>query len=248
MPAERLQKLLARAGLGSRRSAEQLIRDGRVTVDGAVATLGQRADSAQQRIVVDGRPLPSTSADVVIALHKPSGYLVAASDGRGRPTVYELLDDPPPNLRYVGRLDFNTEGLLLMTTDGELAHRLAHPRYHVEKVYEATVVGRPPAEVLERLRRGIDLDDGRTAPATVEVIYQGRSEQPTSTLRITIHEGRRRQVRRMCEAVGHPVRQLVRVAVGPVRLGHLPRARSRRLTDAEERSLRILVGLVDAPE
>ncbi len=238
---ERLQKLLARAGYGSRRAAEAVIAAGRVTVDGAVATLGTRADPARQRIEVDGTPLAMPSGTSTIALHKPAGYVVTAQDERGRATVYALLPGAPPDLRYVGRLDRDTEGLLLLTTDGELAHRLTHPRWGVDKVYEATLDGPPPpTDALDALRRGVALADGRTAPASVEVVCAG---QRRSVVRLTIHEGRNRQVRRMFEAVGSRVARLVRTDFGPVHLGSLPRGVARPLDPDELARLRAAVDL-----
>ena len=246
MPAERLQKLLARAGYGGRRSCERLIAAGRVTVDGHVATLGQRADPELDGIAVDGAPLGPPPAPLTLILNKPEGHLVTAADERGRPTVYELLPDAPPNLRYVGRLDRDSGGLLLLTTDGELAFRLTHPRYRVVKTYEAAVRGVPSAAALERLRRGVELDDGMAAPAEVELLGPD-PPGATARVRISIREGRKRQVRRMLGAVGHRVVRLTRTAVGGVSLGGLAPGASRPLTEREEQALRRLVGLVDAP-
>lgn len=219
---------------------------GRVTVDGRVATLGERADPARQRIAVDGRPLALDAPSVTLALHKPAGVVVTASDERGRQTVYEVLRRGGlrdiPGLRYVGRLDQDTSGLLLLTTDGVLAHRLTHPRYGVQKVYEAVLDRLPAPRALEQLRRGIELSDGITAPAELEVL---RREPPV--VRLGIHEGRNRQVRRMFEAAGVRVRQLVRTYVGPIALGRLRPGESRPLTRSELRRLRALVGLEDGP-
>ncbi len=238
---QRLQKVLASTGIGGRRPAEALIAAGRVTVDGVVATLGTRVDPARALIAVDGRPLRfdtrggAGQAPVTLALHKPFGVVVTTSDERGRATVFDVLQQAmpaiPPGLRYVGRLDRDTTGLILLTTDGELANRLTHPRYHVEKVYEAIVDGELTDASLTRLRRGVQLDDGMTAPADVARLANG-------VIRIAIHEGRTRQVRRMFEAVGVRVRRLRRIAVGPVRLGNLREGEVRPLTDVEERALR----------
>jgi pseudouridine synthase len=244
MPAERLQKLIAAAGVASRRRAEGLITAGRVTVDGRVAALGDRADPALQRIEVDQRPLPSPQQMGVWMLNKPAGYVVSVHDERGRPTVFDILTNAPPALRYVGRLDLDSEGLLLLTTDGELAHRLAHPRFGVWKTYEADVEGTPSEAALERLRNGVRLEEGATAPARVELLSTGRRAR----VRITIREGRKREVRRMMAAVHHPVRRLIRTEVGGIRLGTLATGASRRLTRDEESMLRRLVGLVDASE
>lgn len=239
---ERLQKILARAGFGSRRAAETLIAAGRVTVDGEVATLGMRADPEAQRVAVDGTPIRLRPVTLTIALHKPAGYVVTANDEQGRATIYDLLTAPPPNLRYVGRLDQQTEGLLLLTTDGELAHRLTHPRWGVEKVYEATVAGTPPSSALDQLRRGLALEDGPTAPARVDVVS---SSAGRSVLRIAIHEGRNRQVRRMFDAIGSPAKRLVRTAVGPITLEGLARGETRELSLGELRALREAVDLRD---
>ena len=245
MPEERLQKILARHGLGSRRSVEALIREGRVRVDGAVAELGRRADPAASLVTVDGAPLPPLPPDRTLLLHKPRGVLVTASDERGRETVFDLLDDPPASLRHVGRLDRDSEGLLLLTTNGELAHRLTHPRYRVDKTYEALVEGVPDDSALSRLREGVELDDGPTAPAEAELL---RRDGDGSWLRVVLHEGRKRQLRRMLDAVGHPVRRLIRRSVGGLVLGSLAPGASRPLDAAEERALLALVGLLDAPE
>lgn len=245
MPEERLQKILARHGLGSRRGVEQLIRDGRVQVDGAVAELGRRADPAASEITVDGAPLPSLPPELTLLLHKPRGVLVTAADDRGRTTVFDLLDDPPASLRHVGRLDRDSEGLLLLTTNGELAHRLMHPRHRVDKTYEALVEGVPDASALARLREGIELDDGPTAPAGAELL---RRDGRGAWLRVVLHEGRKRQLRRMLDAVGHPVRRLIRIGVGGLVLEGLEPGASRPLDAAEEGALLALVGLLDSPE
>lgn len=249
MAEERLQKVLARAGFGSRRSAEALISAGRVTIDDTVATLGQRVDPVASRVAVDGQAIVLPEAACTLMLHKPAGYVVTAADERGRGTVYDLLVDPPAALRYVGRLDRDTSGLLLFTTDGELAHRLTHPRYHVPRAYEAVVDGVPSREALDRLRHGVLLEDGATAPASVQLLgSDGAGGASRARLRLVIHEGRKRQVRRMLDAVGYPVRRLARVAFGPLRLGTLAPGESRPLTTDEEAALRALVGLVDAVE
>jgi 23S rRNA pseudouridine2605 synthase len=174
-------------------------------------------------------------------INKPAGYVVTARDEHGRATVYDLVPDAPSTLRYVGRLDQDTEGLLLLTTDGDLAHRLTHPRWGVDKVYEATLVGAvPPDGALDTLRRGVMLADGRTAPAGVEVVRAGDRR---SVVRLTIHEGRNRQVRRMFEAVGARVARLVRTDFGPIHLGRLPRGEARALDADELGALRAAVDL-----
>ncbi len=244
MTEERLQKLLARAGFGSRRAAEKLIEAGRVTIDGQVATLGVRADAGSQRIEVDGAALPGEPPPTTLMLNKPEGYLVTASDEQGRRTVFDLLPKAPSSLRYVGRLDRDSSGLLLLTTDGELAFRLSHPRYEVVKRYEVTVSREPAPRALERLRAGIELDDGPTAPAEVAVLHSNRDGV---RLRISLHEGRKRQVRRMLRAVGYGVSQLERVEFAGLRLGNLKPGQSRPLNADELTKLRTLVGLVDVP-
>lgn len=240
MPAERLQKLIAEAGIASRRAAEQLIRDGRVVVDGEVAELGQRADLATQRVTVDGRAVTASRSQQTLMLHKPEGVLVTRRDERGRRTIYDLLDTPSPGLRYVGRLDRDSSGLLLLTTDGQLQHRVTHPRYGLEKVYEAILDAPLGAEAAARLRRGVELADGVTAPARVEELSPSGGRP---RVRITIHEGRNRQVRRMFETVDRRVERLRRVAIGPLRLGGLARGQARELTAEELQRLRAAVGL-----
>ena len=231
---ERLQKVLARAGYGSRRASEQLIEQGRVTVDGDVAELGRRVDPTRHRIEVDGVRV-SASADLVYyLLNKPAGVVTTATDPQGRPTVVALVP-AEPRVFSVGRLDADTEGLLLLTNDGELAHRLTHPSFGVEKEYLAEVEGEPSAGDVRRLRRGVALDDGMTAPAKVSAVAP-------RALRITIHEGRNRQVRRMCEAIGHPVLRLVRTRIGPLADRTLPPGRWRLLSAAEIRHLQEQAG------
>jgi 23S rRNA pseudouridine2605 synthase len=226
---ERLQKVLAQAGLGSRRACEELIAAGRVTVNGEVATLGTRADPEVDAIEVDGARIGVREGLVHYLLNKPAGVVTTASDPQGRPTVVGLVP-AEPRVYPVGRLDADTEGLLVLTNDGELAHRLTHPSFGVDKEYLADVTGTPSRGALRRLREGVELEDGPTAPARVSLVGD-------HTLRITIHEGRNRQVRRMCEAVGHPVRRLVRVRIGPLADRRLPPGESRPLTQAEVRAL-----------
>jgi 23S rRNA pseudouridine2605 synthase len=226
---ERLQKVLARTGIGSRRVCEDLIAEGRVTVNGAVAELGRRVDPEADRVEVDGVPTSVREGLVHYLLNKPAGVVTTASDPQGRPTVVELVPDEP-RVFPVGRLDAETEGLLLLTNDGDLTHRLTHPSFGVEKEYLALVEGTPSAGALRRLREGIELDDGITAPARASL-------QPPSSLTIVIHEGRNRQVRRMCEAIGHPVQRLVRVRIGPVADRRLRPGEWRPLTQDEVRAL-----------
>ena len=226
---ERLQKVLARAGIASRRASEELIADGRVTVNGSVAVLGRRVDVDRDRVAIDGAPVPIRPGLVYYLLNKPAGVVTTASDPEGRPTVVDLVP-AEPRVFPVGRLDFATEGLLLLTNDGELTQHLTHPRFGVAKEYVAVVEGRPsPAEV-RRLREGVDLEDGRTAPARVNLLAP-------DTLRLVIHEGRNRQVRRMCEAIGHPVLRLVRTRIGPLTDRRLAPGAWRPLTGAEVRGL-----------
>jgi 23S rRNA pseudouridine2605 synthase len=230
---ERLQKVLARAGLGSRRVCEELIADGRVTVNGEVAQLGRRVDPDHDAVALDGVPVVVRDDLVYYLLNKPAGYVSTASDPEGRPTVVELVPDSP-RVYPVGRLDFDTEGLLLLTNDGELTHLLTHPSFGVVKTYLAEVEGEPSPAAVRALRDGVELDDGPTAPARVTVVQRHGA---TSAVELGIHEGRNRQVRRMCEAVGHPVRRLVRTRIGPVRDGSLKPGSWRALTPAEVRRL-----------
>lgn len=226
---ERLQKVLAQAGLGSRRACEELIAAGRVRLNGEVATLGARADPETDVVEVDGARIGVRQGLVHYLLNKPAGVVTTAADPQSRPTVVDLVPDEP-RVYPVGRLDADTEGLLVLTNDGDLAHRLTHPSFGVDKEYLAEVEGTPGRGTLRRLREGVDLDDGPTAPAKASLVGD-------HTLRITIHEGRNRQVRRMCEAVGHPVRRLVRVRIGPLSDRHLAPGAWRVLTQAEVRAL-----------
>lgn len=231
---ERLQKVLARAGLGSRRTCEDLIEDGRVTVNGKVIVLGARVDVDRDVIAVDGVPIGVRPDLVHYLLNKPPGVVTTAEDTHGRPTVIQMVP-AEPRVHSVGRLDMDTEGLLLLTNDGLLTHRLTHPSYGVEKEYLAHVEGQPSAGALRRLREGVELDDGVTAPAKV-------SSPGPGLLKLTIHEGRNRQVRRMCDAVGHPVVRLVRTRIGPLRDPDLLPGEWRELTQDELRALERAVG------
>jgi 23S rRNA pseudouridine2605 synthase len=227
----RLAKYLAHAGVASRRAAEQLVFAGRVTVAGEVVRDPARAVGEDDEIAVDGRRVARERRHVVYALNKPAGYVSTAKDPQGRPTVVSLIASRE-RLYPVGRLDADTTGLLLLTNDGELAHRLTHPSFGVPRTYRAQVRNPPVREsALRRLRDGIELDDGRTAPARVRRLAPDRLE-------LVLHEGRKRQVRRMCEAVGHRVLRLERVAFGPLWLGELPLGGHRRLTAAEVEQLR----------
>ncbi len=209
---DRLQKILSRSGVASRRAAEKLIADGRVSVNGTtVREMGTKADPAVDDIRVDGRRIKAPERLRYILLNKPAGVVTTRSDPQRRPTVLDLLRGVREYVYPVGRLDYDTEGLLLLTNDGDLAARLTHPRHGVERTYEARVAGVPDAADLERLRTGIPLDGRRTQPADVDLL-SGRERD--GRLRITIREGRNRQVRRMCEAIGHPVKALTRTRIG----------------------------------
>ncbi len=235
MAAEKLQKVLAAAGIASRRVCEELIASGRVTVNGSAAEVGARVDAETDVIEVDGA-LVGVRPDLVhFLLNKPVGVVSTADDPQGRPTVVGLLP-PEPRVFPVGRLDADTEGLLLLTNDGELTHRLTHPSHGVEKEYLVEVVGTPTRGELRRLREGVELEDGVTSPAKASVVGDG-------VIRIVVHEGRNRQVRRMCEAVGHPVTRLVRTQIGPIRLGDLKPGKTRVLSKPEVGSLMTQVGM-----
>jgi 23S rRNA pseudouridine2605 synthase len=230
----RLQKVLAEAGIGSRRACEELIVAGRVTVDGVVATIGRRVDPELADVAVDGVTVPTRAGLVYYLLNKPGGVISTAHDTHGRRTVVELVP-AEPRVHPVGRLDAETEGLLLLTNDGELTHRLTHPSFGVEKEYLAEVEGVPSRAAVRRLREGVELDDGPTAPARVAPAPGADGER--AALLIVIHEGRNRQVRRMCEAIGHPVRRLVRTRIGPIADRGLAPGEWRPLTSAEVRGL-----------
>lgn len=233
---ERLQKILSRAGIASRRASEQLMLDGRVTVNGhVVRELGSKADPANDDIRVDGRRVKLAERLVYLLLNKPSGYVTTRSDPQRRPTVMDLLTGVREYVYPVGRLDFESEGLLLLTNDGDMAARLTHPSHGVTRVYEATVLGVPDARDLERLARGIDIEGRRTLPAEVSLLSQ-RGER--ASLRVTLREGRNRQVRRMCEAIGHPVDTLRRIAIGPIRDPRLRTGQWRALTEPEIEALK----------
>ena len=225
---ERLQKILAKAGIASRRKAEELIRQGKVTVDGRVVTeMGIQVDPEHQRIEFNGKPVTVEEKKVYVLLHKPTGYVSTVHDPQGRPIVTELIKGIQERIFPVGRLDLDTEGALLLTNDGELAQKILHPSHEVNKTYRATVKGKPSKKKVEMLRRGIDIDGRKTWPALVKLLSAGSRE---TTLQITIHEGRKRQVRKMCEAVGHPVLKLKRIAYGKLKLGNLAPGKFRFLS------------------
>jgi 23S rRNA pseudouridine2605 synthase len=228
----RLGKFLAHAGIASRRRAEDLVRAGRVSVGGITVRDPARDVDESSSVAVDGKPVAGAEPHEIWALNKPAGVVSTARDTHGRRTVLDLLPASPSRLYPVGRLDADTTGLIVLTNDGELANRLMHPSFEVPKTYRVKVA-RPPVRepALHALRSGVELEDGVTAPALVRRLHGDE-------LDITIHEGRKRQVRRMCDAVGHPVKEIERIAFGPLRLGALPRGQARRLTPAETHRLR----------
>lgn len=227
---QRLQKVLAQAGVGSRRACDDLVAEGRVVVNGSVAEPGTRVDPSKDRIEVDGREIRRGTAIEVIALYKPWGVVTTMSDDRGRPCVGDLFRDHPQRLFHVGRLDEETEGLLLLTNDGALAHRLMHPSHGVRKTYVATVRGRVQPESVRRLLAGVTLDDG---PASADEAVLRSAGPQSSVLELVLHEGRKRIVRRMCKAVGHPVEHLLRTRIGSLELGPLRPGEWRLLTAPE---------------
>jgi len=237
----RLQKVLAAAGVGSRRHCEELIGAGRVEVDGqTVRRFGARVDPEHQIIRVDGKRIPSRQDLVYLAFNKPPKVLTAMSDQRGRRTITDYLGDHAERLFHVGRLDYDTEGLMLLTNDGELAHRLAHPSYEVAKTYLADVPGPVPRDLARRLATGVELEDGLAVADRFRVLEQAGSR---ALVEIMLHEGRKHIVRRMLDAVGHPVSRLVRTTVGPIRLGNLRPGTTRDLTTKEIGELYAAVGL-----
>jgi 23S rRNA pseudouridine2605 synthase len=237
----RLQKVLAEAGVGSRRLCEELIGAGRVEVDGeTVRRFGARVDPDHQVIRVDGKRIPARPGLVYLAFNKPPQVLTAMSDPRGRKTISDYLGDRSERLFHVGRLDYDTEGLMLLTNDGELAHRLAHPSFEVAKTYLAEVTGPVPKDLGRRLATGVELDDGVASADRFRVIDRSGNR---ALVEITLHEGRKHVVRRMLAATGHPVSRLVRTDVGPIRLGSLKPGTSRELTTREIGELYAAVGL-----
>jgi pseudouridine synthase len=237
----RLQKVLAAAGVGSRRHCEEMIGAGRVEVDGEIVRrFGARVDPQTQVIRVDGRRIPAREDLVYLALNKPAGVLTSMSDPRGRPTIADYLGDRGERLFHVGRLDYDTEGLMLLTNDGELAHRLAHPSYGVLKTYLADVAGPLARDLGRRLMTGIELDDGLATADRFRVVERAGQR---ALVEITLHEGRKHIVRRMLAEAGHPVSRLVRTQVGPVALGPLKPGTTRRLTTREIGELYAVVGL-----
>jgi 23S rRNA pseudouridine2605 synthase len=228
---ERLQKILSQAGIASRRASEQLMLDGRVTVNGTtVRELGTKADPARDDIRVDGSRIKIVERRLYLLLNKPRGYVSTRSDPERRPTVIDLLRGVREYVYPVGRLDFDSEGLLILTNDGDLAAKLTHPRHGVARVYEARVLGVPDDHDLDRLQKGVAIDGQKTGPAEVKALGPGH-------LRVTVREGRNRQVRKMCDAIGHPVTSLRRTAIGPIQDSRLKPGHWRELSDAEVKKL-----------
>jgi 23S rRNA pseudouridine2605 synthase len=238
----RLQKYLSRAGVASRRAAEEMIRQGRVRVNGAVVgEMGVKVEEGD-RVEVDGRPV-GLDRPVWVVLNKPAGYVTTRDDPQGRPTVYDLLPERFAGLFHVGRLDLDSEGLLLLTNEGDVAHRLLHPSREVDRVYRVDVVGVPTRRTLDRLLHGVELDDGPARAHAVSIVKRERSSggagaESHARLRVVVREGRKREVRRIFDAVGHPVRRLVRERLGPVGLGDLATGAWRELTPREVNALR----------
>ena len=237
----RIQRALARAGVASRRHSEELIAAGRVTINGKPAQVGQSVDPARDEIRVDGKAVRAPAEAMWILLNKPSGVMTTKADPQGRRTVFDLVKDAP-GLTYVGRLDYLTEGLLLLTTDGAAANQLTHPSFEVEREYVVTVKGDVDAAVAQA-RRGVELDDGPVRPKQVS----GRRVGGVGELRITIAEGRKREVRRLCTAIGLTVERLIRVRYGPIELGDLPSGASRPLTARELAALEQMTSM-DGPK
>jgi 23S rRNA pseudouridine2605 synthase len=237
----RINRYLARAGVASRRGADELIAAGRVRLNGETVTqLGTTVEPGVDRIELDGEVVALPESHTYLALNKPPGYVVTMSDPQGRPTVTDLLTGVAPGVVPVGRLDAGTGGLLILTDDGEMAHRIAHPSFEIDKVYEVRAEGRLSEDERRRLEKGVMLDGRRTAPASVRIVKTGRD---STFAEVTIHEGRKRQVRRMFELVGHPVTKLRRTRVGPLELGELREGRFRPLDADELEALRAALGL-----
>ncbi|TYO95574.1 pseudouridine synthase [Desulfallas thermosapovorans] len=232
---ERLHKFMARSGVASRRGSEELIAQGKVRVNGKLVTVpGLKIDPLRDRVEVDGRPVRRPEKKVYLLLNKPTGYVSTVSDPRGRRKVTDLLGGIKQRVYPAGRLDYDSEGLLLLTNDGELTYALTHPRHEIPKTYQALVQGVPGAGKLAELARGVVLQDGPTSPAKVRML---KNKGHSALLEITIHEGRNRQVRRMCQHIGHPVLSLRRVSIGPLKIGDLQPGRYRHLTTREVKML-----------
>ena len=236
----RLQKYMAEAGIASRRKCEELIQAGRVKVNGQVAILGACVEPLQDLVEVDGEPLGKSQQKVTVILNKPRGVMCTAQDPQGRPTVGDYVKDLPVRVYNAGRLDYDSEGLLVMTNDGEMAYKLTHPRFCMDKTYAAICDGLLTKAQIAALEQGVQLEDGPTHPAKVREVFKLRNGN--TAFNITIHEGRNRQVRRMLEAVGHETLALKRVALGPLRLGDLPSGTYRSLTAQEWEELHAWLG------
>jgi 23S rRNA pseudouridine2605 synthase len=236
----RLQKFLAQAGVASRRAAEELIRQGRVEVNGQRAELGSSVDPSRDKIRLDGKTVFLQKEKIHLAFYKPRLCITSASDPQGRKTVFDFLPDFKTRIFPVGRLDYDAEGLLLLSNDGELANRLLHPRYGISKVYEVKIKGHPDQKAIEQLRSGVVLEEGRTAPAKVDIL---RELPQDCWIKITLHQGWNRQIKRMGESVGHPVLRIRRIAYGPVRVGKLRPGEYRPLEPHEIRHIREEAGL-----
>jgi len=238
----RLQKIIADAGYASRREAEKLIEEGRVTVNGKIAKLGDKADPETDHIKIDGKLLKKTKKDYIyIILNKPKKVMCTTSDPEVRETIMDLIKGIKKRVWPVGRLDYHSEGLVLITNDGELTLRLTHPKYKVEKVYEVKVKDLPDEKKIEKLRKGIWLEDGKTLPCEIEFL---KKTKENSWFKVTIREGKKRQIRRMFHAIGHDVMKLKRIAIGPIKLGKLPLGAYRPLNEKEIIALKKSVGLL----
>jgi len=235
MASERIQKILAEAGVASRREAERMIVNGRIRVNGElIRELGSKADAAKDKITVDGKPIRSAEKKIYLAFHKPVNVMVTRKDPEDRPTVFDYLKEIPERVNYVGRLDFDSEGLLLLTNDGDLLARLTHPRYEVPKTYHVKVVGRVSPASLTRIAKGVDVGEFVSQPSTARIT----KENPNNTwIEIVLKEGKNREVRKIFETLGHKTMRLIRVAVGSVKLGDLPAGRWRLLTPKEVQHL-----------
>jgi len=237
----RLQKVLAQAGIGSRRRCEQLIEEGRVSVNGEkVVEQGMRVDPATAIVHVNGKRIPTAPGNIVLVMNKPRGVVTTMNDEQGRPCVGDLIADRPERLFYIGRLDADTEGLLLLTNDGELANRVGHPSHGVDKTYVATVSGTVTPQALRRLKDGVELDDGPMKVDSVRIIQQAKDR---AMVELVIHEGRNRIIRRLMDEVGYPVIDLVRTRIGPLHLGNLKAGQIKELQGSDLHALYTAVGL-----
>ncbi len=243
MALERIQKILAKSGIASRREAERMVVEGRVSVNGKIVeTLGSKADPSRDSIKVDGKRVAHFEPKVIFLLNKPRGYLSTVKDPKGRPTIMDLLKNVKRRVYPVGRLDFDAEGLLLLTNDGDLAHLFSHPRFSVPKTYLVKVAGVPEEKKLARLRRGVRLEDGEAKAVSCSLI---RQREKNSWVRVVVTEGRNHLVKRMFSAIGHTVLKLKRVEYGPIRLGDLPFGQFRRLTPEEMEKIKQISSEVD---